>query len=407
QREAQLGDFCVNCHAPMAVREGQTQDGLNLDSVPQPLKGVTCFFCHSVSDVQGTHDNPLELASDQTMRGEYNDPAPNVAHASTYSDLHDRAELASSNLCGSCHDIVNGHGVSLERTFSEWQGSVFSHAPGGSTCGQCHLDQSPELEKAAQSSGAPLRHTHAHDMPGVDLALQDFPEADAQETRVQAALNSTLQSALCVRGVGSAEQLLVVLDNVAAGHAFPSGATQDRRAWVELEAYRAGAVIYQSGAATTDGVTPKDPDIWLLRDCITDANEQPVRMFWDAANSAPNLLPAQLTFDPSDQRFYQTHVFRRYPQTGILPAAPDRVTLQVHLTAVAPEVIADLIGSGDLDPSFQGKISDRLVGPLLEWTPESASEHFTDEGLPASCVARGGLSAAADKVPAASAACDD
>ena len=35
QRETKgkLGDFCVNCHAPMAVREGKTKDGLNLDRV--------------------------------------------------------------------------------------------------------------------------------------------------------------------------------------------------------------------------------------------------------------------------------------------------------------------------------------------------------------------------------------
>jgi hypothetical protein len=29
-----LGTFCVKCHAPMAVRDGLTTDGLNLDSLP-------------------------------------------------------------------------------------------------------------------------------------------------------------------------------------------------------------------------------------------------------------------------------------------------------------------------------------------------------------------------------------
>ena len=45
QRETNgaLGSFCVNCHAPMAVHEGATKDGLNLDQVPQHLRGVTCF----------------------------------------------------------------------------------------------------------------------------------------------------------------------------------------------------------------------------------------------------------------------------------------------------------------------------------------------------------------------------
>src|SRR5271155_2931282 len=53
QRETNgtLGSFCVKCHAPMAVNEGATTDGLNLDSVAQPLHGVTCFFCHTVESV--------------------------------------------------------------------------------------------------------------------------------------------------------------------------------------------------------------------------------------------------------------------------------------------------------------------------------------------------------------------
>src|SRR5688572_24413304 len=58
QRETgnELGSFCVNCHAPLAVATGATTDGLNLDSIPSHLKGVTCFFCHSAETVDGTHN---------------------------------------------------------------------------------------------------------------------------------------------------------------------------------------------------------------------------------------------------------------------------------------------------------------------------------------------------------------
>ncbi|HVZ34818.1 MAG TPA: multiheme c-type cytochrome, partial [Polyangiaceae bacterium] len=93
QREAGIGDFCVKCHAPMAVREGATVDGLNLDTVPQPLKGITCYFCHSVDGVADTHNNPLQLASDGLLRGPYADPFANPAHPSAYSILHDRDQL--------------------------------------------------------------------------------------------------------------------------------------------------------------------------------------------------------------------------------------------------------------------------------------------------------------------------
>ncbi|MGC4095375.1 MAG: multiheme c-type cytochrome [Polyangiaceae bacterium] len=56
-----LGDFCVRCHAPLAVRTGATVDGSNLESLPASLQGVTCYFCHNASRVEGTHNNPVQL----------------------------------------------------------------------------------------------------------------------------------------------------------------------------------------------------------------------------------------------------------------------------------------------------------------------------------------------------------
>ena len=65
QRETDggLGSFCVQCHAPMALKEKATTDGLNLDSVPETLHGVTCFFCHSVAERRWHAQRPLTLAS--------------------------------------------------------------------------------------------------------------------------------------------------------------------------------------------------------------------------------------------------------------------------------------------------------------------------------------------------------
>src|SRR5262245_46081180 len=57
QREGAIGEFCVKCHAPMAVAEGATRDGLNLAELPRKLRGVTCYFCHTVDSVDGTHNN--------------------------------------------------------------------------------------------------------------------------------------------------------------------------------------------------------------------------------------------------------------------------------------------------------------------------------------------------------------
>src|SRR5262249_39455970 len=61
--------FCVNCHAPVAVRLGLTKDGSNLGELPASVRGITCFFCHQVDAVEGTHNNPLRLGTDGVMRG--------------------------------------------------------------------------------------------------------------------------------------------------------------------------------------------------------------------------------------------------------------------------------------------------------------------------------------------------
>lgn len=409
QREADIGDFCIQCHAPMAVRTGATTDGLNLSELPASLKGVTCYFCHSVDGVDGTHNNPLRLADDGVLRGPFADPAPNTAHAAAYSELHDRDQLASSSLCGTCHDIVNDRGTHLERTFAEWQGSIYSQPLIGTTCGQCHMSQSTAPMPVASVPSAPLRRLHDHRFPGVDLPLTPFPGEDELRAATQAFLDTSLQSALCVRGAEGAAQIQVVLDNVAAGHRWPSGAAQDRRAWVEVTAYSGDDVIYQSGMVPEGTAVTEldDPDLWLIRDCMFDENGAEAHMFWQAQEYESNLLPAQVTFDPSDPRYYQSHVFQNYPRSGLLPVYPNRVTLRVYIQAVGLDVFDDLVQSGDLVDNASYRVADlraRLaplrVGEEVTWTLDAASETYIEGGLPVACVSRTNLLANVDKVPA-------
>ena len=408
QREAGIGKFCVNCHAPLAVRTGATEDGLNLAGLPQKLKGVTCFYCHSVTEVTGTHDNPLVLAADDTMRGEYTDPVPNSAHRSTGSHLHDRDLRDSATLCGACHDIVNQHGTELERTFAEWQASVFSEPSVGTTCGQCHMDQSTNLEPAADAPGVFARRTHDHLFPAVDVPFTG--DTTELERRVQSFLDTALQSAICVRGAGALTDLRVILDNVAAGHAFPSGAAQDRRLWVEVSAYTGKKLLYQSGHVP-DGTSVTeldDPDVWSVRDCLLDAGDDPVHMFWQASSYESNLLPGQATFDQTDPRFYRTHVEQRYPRgDAYLSAYPDRVTVTIWLAPVGLDVVDDLVASGDLADTdglsiaeLKARLAPRAVGAALEWTPATAAASFVSDGLPMSCITTTALNFRADTVPA-------
>ncbi|MEQ1504387.1 MAG: multiheme c-type cytochrome [Myxococcota bacterium] len=374
QRETDgaLGDFCVKCHAPAAVALGLTTDGLNLDDVPEAQRGVTCWFCHQV-DALGAdaHNNPLEVADDDQFRGPIADPVETPAHRSVYAPTHDRDDLQSSALCGSCHDIVTPLGGHIERTYAEWQASLFAKPVFGLTCAGCHLPGSDGL--AAEADGVKLRRIHDHAMPGVDLALTEFPGRDAQQALVQELLDDTVNAYLCVSTPAETTLAVVTLENVAAGHLFPSGAAADRRMWVELVAYQGGTVIDQSGviplgedvSAVTDD---EDPDLWRLWSTLIDPLGEPTHKFWEAQDlDVGELLVVQTTLDPSDPAYVSTHRTRNYLVRG---GVPDRITVAVHLEPIGREILDGLVDSGDLDPAVRDAMPRFTLGPtVLEWTP--------------------------------------
>jgi hypothetical protein len=368
QRETNgaIGDLCVKCHAPMAVRTGATKDGTNLDSVDPKLKGVTCYFCHTTQSVDGANDDPLTLATDDVMRAAIGNPVTTGAHASAYSPIHDRDRPESSTLCGACHDVTIPSGVAIEQTLVEWQGSLFAHDVPGQllTCSGCHMQGKDGL--AANLPDVPQRRVFDHSVPAVDTALIDFPNAAAQAQAVQANLDPALVAKLCVQPPAQGDTVQVTLDAAFVGHQWPSGAVHDRRAWVELVAKQNGNVVYQSGVvpagSSIDALV--DPDKWVLGEQLFDASQKPVLLMWQAATTKNAALSVAVTNDPNDPRYYHATT-RSYP----VPPGTDTIDVRVHMVPVSVEVVQDLIASGDLDPSYATKVPVlTLAGTTLEWT---------------------------------------
>ncbi len=385
-----LGDFCIQCHAPLAVQLGYTTDGLNLDEVPAHLHGITCAFCHSVEAVEGTHNNPLRLAMDGVMRAGVRDPVDSP-HRAAYSPLHDRDDLRSSALCGACHDVVTPAGVHLERTYKEWQDSLYNSTNPAqrNTCNDCHMPG--RTAPIADVAGVPVRRQHDHSMPGVDTALVDFPEREAQHALVQRELNTLLVAELCVLPRSGGAEVELSLENVAAGHGVPSGAALDRRFWVELRAFAGEGLVYESGVVG-DGEPVaylEDPDLWLLRDRAYKADGSEAHMFWDVAEVISDPLPAPPQSADALPGFGGQHVVRRYvvfdPED---PRTPDRITMRVRARAIGLDVLDDLIESGDLDPAIRDAMPTfDLAGTVLTWTPEAAERRLTRlTGREALCV---------------------
>ena len=146
QREThgQLGDFCIKCHAPMAVVDKLTKDGLDLERLPDKERGVSCYFCHNVTGIDGDHNGMLRLANDTTMRGPIRDPHEPYVHRAEFSEMFEDTSPKSTAMCGGCHDIVTQTGVHLERTFQEYRDGIFSKSATGAppafdSCVGCHM----------------------------------------------------------------------------------------------------------------------------------------------------------------------------------------------------------------------------------------------------------------------------
>jgi hypothetical protein len=387
QRETngELGDFCIKCHAPMAVVDKRSKDGLDLDQLPDKKRGVSCYFCHNVASIEGDHNAKLRLANDTTMRGPIRDPLPPIAHRAEFSEMFEDTSPKSSALCGSCHDIVMPNGVHLERTLQEYRSGIFSKSatgepPAFDSCVGCHMPGRDAY--AAAVSGAGKRTVHEHLWPGIDVPLTDFPHRDAMRSAVEDCQLGEPSFSYFTLEVTPPDLFTFQLET-NAGHNQPSGSAQDRRMWLEFLAYdESGALLDKvSSGNIADGEVeerpvgdPKrDPHLLMFRDRIYDAKGKPVHMFWDAEKSEAypdgfesNVLPVATT-TYIEGRHSVLKQYRASTADGKLPA---RVTARMRMRPIGLDVLEDLVDSGDLDPAIVAQMPTLDFGATITWTPE-------------------------------------
>jgi hypothetical protein len=376
----QLGKFCLQCHAPMAVALGIVTDANAADfdptTLPPQARGITCYFCHNVKKVIDDHNNGLQLALDQTMRGAVHDPVDSPAHDSTYDKMMD-AYTDQSVMCGSCHDVVTPRGVALERTYTEWQGSIFSTTDPArelpKTCTACHMQSDPSTTVIADKPGLAVKSRtdsfHLHEWPAIDQAMIDFPETATQTAAIQEILDPALlivggapvaggaaPGGICLDPPGT---LTVRMVTGTPGHMYPSGAAQDRRTWLELIAYDSNNnILFQSGTVA-DGTDPDpaaDPSLIGFWDRTYQDSGMPAHFFWDVATVQSKLLLPPVTFDPSVMGYDHstTATFNLGPQyTNI-----EKITARLRTRPLPFATLDELVSTGDLDASIASKFRD-------------------------------------------------
>jgi hypothetical protein len=385
QRETHgaLGDFCIKCHAPMAVVDKRTKDGLDLERLPDIDRGVSCYFCHNVTRIEGDHNAMLHVANDTTMRGPIRDPVQPGVHRAEFSEMFDDTSPSSTAMCGGCHDIVTPTGVHLERTLQEYRSGIFSKSATGAppafdSCVGCHMPGQKGF--AASLPGLAVRLVHEHLWPGIDVSLTDFPHRDAMRSAVE---ECQLGKSVYFTLEATPPDLFSFQIETNAGHDQPSGAAQDRRMWLEVLAYDAGGKLLDrvSSGNIADGEIedrpgddPKrDPRLLMFRDRIYDSQGKPVHMFWQAAMSSAHPEGYESSVLPVATTTYiqgKHVVLKQYRMSGP-DGPPVRVTARLRMRPIGVDVLQDLVGSGDLDPAIAAQMATFTFGAQIDWTPES------------------------------------
>jgi hypothetical protein len=185
-----------------------------------------------------------------------------------------------------CHQqFVPGDGIVAISTMHEWQTSPF--AASDTKCVDCHVPDTGD------------GYTHDHAMPGGNVYVaKQFGEADFA-SKVQ----TKLSSAVALHAQLASDGVHVVVMNTGAGHAFPTGVTDIREPWVEVQALDAhGNVLARYGGPDSTGLLPAAAarfgmDIasadgtLLYRHELTDATRIPFQRMVPSRGSVEVVVP--------------------------------------------------------------------------------------------------------------------
>jgi predicted CXXCH cytochrome family protein len=213
---AQFSRLCVGCHDPVGARTG--------DFSLQAKRGVTCIGCHDV-------ELPLRAGGNGDLQAAPHDwTKDHKAWALASLD-----KLRQPTFCAGCHQqFVPGTGLLGISTVSEYQAGPFA---GQTLCVDCHM---PKTNGVAD-----------HRAAGGNVYMgQTFGDAKLVQEQTQ-----HVKGVLAVDARAVAGGVLVTLRNVGAGHDFPTGVTDIRQPWVQIEATATDGTKTTYGG-TQDGVLP-------------------------------------------------------------------------------------------------------------------------------------------------------
>ncbi len=281
---AELAADCVGCHSPSAflsgqvppppsrrpdnfwdrdwpwvdsyVSLGQMRKGLSSEAVDPPYaqrwrnsqavakqdadRGVFCDFCHAIKSINGREPFNHNYVPDAG-------PGRNKKRAdlefpwSPYHDTQVSELYESADLCGMCHNERNSFGVWVKATHREWSDTRYAERE--IVCQWCHM---PPREGKPAKMGPERPWNHRHWFGG---GLTGFVEGAA---KVNVRFYEDVVEA------GRTVPLEVTVGDVATGHFFPTGATEERDVWLHVAVYDAEGKELQHIPVPPNSSDPND-----------------------------------------------------------------------------------------------------------------------------------------------------
>ena len=291
RNEIAEAESCVKCHVPVGVVTGYPQKTSDdATKIPELAnQGIQCDYCHSATHTEKMYNNGIRLSPGNgeddpgVKRGPYRD-AESEYHQTAYSEFH-----TGSEICGTCHNVKHVvYMTDLETTYEEWKKSPYNHADPNKkvTCQGCHMYQRPGLpatgstarpkNKGVAVDDGPVReHVFTHYFIGgnrfVPGLFDEQVKPKMAEERLQNAASLSIET-----GKIAAGKLEIVVTNIGAGHDLPTGLTDTRQMWLDIEIRDAAQqkLLFASGKLDADHYLPESSIMY--RTVFGDGNGKPV-----------------------------------------------------------------------------------------------------------------------------------
>ena len=266
--------YCSGCHSPEGVVSTLIPNTPEEELPAEAKAGITCDVCHQISQLTGAEgpwgepgNASFVLQPGRVKFGHTGQVSENRSHLGEKKDF-----FAKSEFCASCHTVIHPlNGLRIENTYGEWKSSVYAEK--GIQCQDCHM-RSVEDAQTVAATLKPVSVRGQSVVEGVEREifphffvggnanadqLADGPRhARMAEARLQSAARVELQVP-AQAAAGGPLPIDVLVHNVAAGHNLPTGVTELRQMWVELQVIDSqGKVLFHRGGLDGSGELTDD-----------------------------------------------------------------------------------------------------------------------------------------------------